>query len=109
MTIVIWNILKLFAKLEVHTEVIRGITTLYENDRGHSLVVQWLGLCTSKAGATGLIPGWGTKIPQDLWHSKKKKKKEREFWHMGLLQLISKYVDLVKKKQKAPRDWLFLL
>ena len=28
---------------------------------GTSLVVQWLGLCASTAGATGLIPGWGTK------------------------------------------------
>ena len=27
-----------------------------------SLVVQWLGLCTSTAGGTGSIPGWGTKI-----------------------------------------------
>ena len=28
-----------------------------------SLVVQWLGLCTSTAKGTGLIPGGGTKIP----------------------------------------------
>ena len=30
---------------------------------GTSLVVQWLRLCTSNAGDTALIPGWGTKIP----------------------------------------------
>ena len=30
--------------------------------RGMSLVVQWLRLCTSNAGATGSISGWGTKI-----------------------------------------------
>ena len=30
---------------------------------GTSLVVQWLGLYTATAGATGLIPGLGTKIP----------------------------------------------
>ena len=30
----------------------------------NSLVVQWLGLCTSIAGGAGLIPGQGTKIPQ---------------------------------------------
>ena len=29
-----------------------------------SLVVQWLGLCDSTAGGTGLIPGWATKILQ---------------------------------------------
>ena len=28
-----------------------------------SLAVHWLRLCTSNAGGTGLIPGWGTKIP----------------------------------------------
>ena len=27
------------------------------------LAVQWLGLSTSTAGGTGLIRGWGTKIP----------------------------------------------
>ena len=30
---------------------------------GTSLEVQWLGLCTSTAGGTGSIPGWGTMIP----------------------------------------------
>ena len=42
----------------------------------NSLVVQWLGLCISTLGAPGSIPGWGTKIPQDTWHSQKKKKKK---------------------------------
>ena len=50
MTLVIWNNSKSFAKLEVHIEVIQGVTTLYKNERGHSLVVQWLGPCTSTAG-----------------------------------------------------------
>ena len=31
---------------------------------GNSLAVQWLGLHTFTAMALGLIPGWGTKIPQ---------------------------------------------
>ena len=39
-----------------------------------SLVVQWLRLCASMAGGTGLIPGWGTKIPHAAWHSQKKKR-----------------------------------
>ena len=43
MTLVIWNNIKSFAKLEVHIEVIQGVTTLYKNERGHFLVVQWLG------------------------------------------------------------------
>ena len=29
---------------------------------GTSPAVQWLRLCTSTAGGTGSIPGWGTKI-----------------------------------------------
>ena len=43
-----------------------------------SLVVQWLRLCTSKAGATGSIPGWGTKIPHATWHGQNIKKKKNE-------------------------------
>ena len=35
---------------------------------GSSLVVQWLGLWASTAEGTGLIAGWGTKIPQATWH-----------------------------------------
>ena len=34
--------------------------------RDTSLMVQWLGLCTSTAGGMGLIPGQGTKIPQAM-------------------------------------------
>ena len=41
---------------------------------GISLEVQWLKLCTSTAQDMGLIPGWGTKIPQGRWQGQKKKK-----------------------------------
>ena len=34
---------------------------------GTSLVVQWLRLCTSHAGGTGLIAGQGSRIPHDEW------------------------------------------
>ena len=36
------------------------------------LVVQWLGLRTSIAGGTSLIPGQETKIPHVMQHSQKK-------------------------------------
>ena len=45
---------------------------------GNSLEVQWLGLSTSTAGGSGLIPGWGTKILQATQRIKKKKKKIEE-------------------------------
>ena len=40
---------------------------------GNSLAVQWLGLRTFIAKGPGSIPGQGTRIPQDAWHSQKKK------------------------------------
>ena len=41
-------------------------------------MVQWLGLHTSTAGGTGLIPGRGTKIPHAEWHSQNKFKKKNQ-------------------------------
>ena len=38
------------------------------------LAVQWLGLSAFTAMGLGLIPGQGTKIPQAVWCSQKKKK-----------------------------------
>ena len=35
-----------------------------EDNSGTSLVVQWLRLQVPEAEGMGLIPGWGTKIPQ---------------------------------------------
>ena len=43
-----------------------------------SLVVQWLRLCAAKAGVTGSIPGWGTKILHATWCGKQLKKKKTE-------------------------------
>ena len=37
-------------------------------------MVQWLRLCTFTAGGLSLIRGWGTKIPQAVKCSQKKKK-----------------------------------
>ena len=42
-------------------------------NQGNSLVVLWLGLCTTVENKAS-IPGWGTKIPQGAQHGKKKKK-----------------------------------
>ena len=39
---------------------------------GNSLEIQWLGFHACTAEGSGLIPGWGTKIPQAAQHSQKK-------------------------------------
>ena len=46
---------------------------------GLNLAAQWLTLCASNAGGVGLIPGQGTKIPQAMQLSKKKKKKAQRY------------------------------
>ena len=50
-----------------------GLDYRVENE-GNSLAVPWLGLRAFTAEGPGSVPGWGTKIPQALWHSQKKKK-----------------------------------
>ena len=41
-------------------------------------MAHWLRLHASTARGTSVVPGWGTKIPHAVWHSQKKKKKERK-------------------------------
>ena len=52
-----------------------------EENKGTSLVVQWLRLQASNTGGMGLIPGWGTKIPHALvWPKKNKNKASPIYW-----------------------------
>ena len=57
---------------------------------GTSLVVQRLRLCTSHARDTGLIPGWGTKIPacHVVWPNFKKKEKKNWFLNYWYLHAV---------------------
>ena len=62
---------------------------------GNSLVIQWLGFCSSIAGSMSMISGQESKIPQAVLHGpKKKKKREREFvhisWEDGPLEVSSR-------------------
>ena len=50
---------------------------------GDSLEVQWLGLHLP-TGSTGLIPGWGTKIPQATQYGQKEKKENKVSKKVGL-------------------------
>ena len=45
---------------------------------GNSLVIQWLGFCSSNAGSMSMISGQESKIPQAVLHAPPQKKKERE-------------------------------
>ena len=49
---------------------------------GDSPVVQWLGLHASTAEGLGVIPGWGTKIPQIKWQGHFGKAKITNAWRL---------------------------
>ena len=56
-----------------------------KHSRSYPPVVKWLRLPASITVGVGLIPGWGTKIPQSTQHGqnvkkKKKKKKKKKLW-----------------------------
>ena len=53
------------------------MAVIKENARGTSLMFQWLLLSTFIAGGTGLIPGWGTKIPHVFRCAQKERKKKK--------------------------------
>ena len=64
---------------------------------GNSLAVQWLELCTFTAEGIGSISDRGTKIPQAVWHSQKKKKisfiaSPEEFYSTSKMVLLLKSV-----------------
>ena len=64
-----------------HTLLLPGktlLTHLREEQGGTSLMVQWLGFCTSTTAGTGSIPGQGTKILQVSQSRLFKKKRKRE-------------------------------
>ena len=47
---------------------VKCVVTKLERKRGNSLAVQWLELYALTIEGLGLIPDWGTKIPQALWY-----------------------------------------
>ena len=54
-------------------------STLFRNQKGflrNSLAIQCLGLCALTAESLGLIPGWGTKIPQATWSGQPPQKQQ---------------------------------
>ena len=57
---------------KIHIELLN-----LNNKDGASLLVQWLGLCTSTARGVGLISGWGTKTSHAAQCSKKQTKTQQ--------------------------------
>ena len=51
-------------------------------------MIQWLRLYSSIAWGTGLIPGWGTKIPHAMCHGKKKTQKPNKKIYKTLMKKI---------------------
>ena len=56
---------------------------IFFNLKWSSLAVQWLRLCASNAGGTGLISDKVAKTPHAAWYSQKKKKKTLMFHSYG--------------------------
>ena len=52
-----------------------GLQRLKIRLRGTSLVAQWLRFHAPNAGGTGSIPGWGTKIPHNVWWGQQQQQK----------------------------------
>ena len=50
------------------------VAEYFRREFGDFSGVPMVKLYALNAGGVGSIPGWGTKIPNDLWHSQKKKK-----------------------------------
>ena len=64
--------------LSIHTKILHGNST---NKRTSQELpgIQWLGLQAFTADGLGLIPNWGTQIPQALWHRQKKEFKSTNY------------------------------
>ena len=70
-------------------------------------MVQWLRLCVSSAGGTGLIPGWGNKNPQAVWLGPNKQTKAKN--HLQIIFGLSKeqiFVVYLKFKLNWPSGHL---
>ena len=89
-----------------HLEVI-----CIRSNRGNSLVVQWLGLCTFTAEGPGSFPGQGTKkIPQATQPGQKQQQKYFEVLGVrNTIQSIVKGHYLKNKKQQIERRLILVL
>ena len=72
-----WEASRVFFSTHTRTRIRISLSTCCKGKLkiahgGTSLMVQWLGPCTSTAGGMGSIPGWGTKILHVVWHGRKK-------------------------------------
>ena len=66
-----------------------GVLLLKSTIFGNTMVVQWLELCAFTAEDPGSVCGRGTKIPQAIWYSRRKKQKAPSSSSPSLSELMS--------------------
>ena len=71
---------------------------IFFNLKWSSLAVQWLRLCASNAGGTGLISDKVAKTPHAAWYSQKKKK----LWCFTPMATVTSQIYLNPKSLKEP-------
>ena len=52
-----------------------------------SLAVQWLELCAFTAEGLGSVPGWGTEIPQAMWHGQRRNSRQKNTQIIFILKI----------------------
>ena len=85
--------------IQPHFKSLGNLWCVNKLNVGTSLEVQWLRLCTSIAGDSGLIPGQETKIPHAVWCGQNKTKQKLNVhgsWYLPLEFLKIKH--FIKKK-----------
>ena len=68
---------------------------------GYSLAAHWLGLCAFTAESPGSIPDQGTKIPQAVQHSQRKKKIKKNQKYTGT-SLVAQWLRLCAPNAGGP-------
>ena len=92
-SILIWSFSNISAQL--CNDYIWVYFPLFKKEKsGNSLVVQWLGLCSSTAKGPASVPDWGTKIPQAKWHGQKNPPKIR-IAHVKILHFFDTFYSFI--------------
>ena len=78
------------------TRVLLTILVKHTHSEGTSLSVQWLKFCTSPAGGTSSIPGWGTEILHAAQSGREQNKKRNT--HTIILSFLKHFDNFISQK-----------